>query len=350
VHSGGVHAEIAALLDRGRERGCLELSEVEELVESLALDDEAVERLHDDIDAHGIRLEDDCGREELPATKVANGDLAAATVESLQLFLNEIGRYPLLTAREEVELARRIEQGDKDAKDRMITSNLRLVVSIAKRYQGHDVPLIDLIQEGVLGLVRAVEKFDWRRGFKFSTYATWWIRQAVQRGVANKGRTIRIPVHVADRERRIARAELELAARLGRPPSDEELAAAARVTLAQLEELEAAARAVTSLDRPVAEGGEAGLLELVPAEGEEPLEEIHIGLAEEAVRRAVAALPEPERDVVRMRYGIGDGEPLSLAEVSRALGLSRDEVLRLEQRGLERLALEREIQALRDAA
>ncbi len=160
-----------------------------------------------------------------------------ATTDALQLFLNQISRYPLLTAAQEVELAKRIERGDSAAKDMMINSNLRLVVSIAKRYQGHELPLLDLIQEGIFGLIRAVEKFDWRRGYKFSTYATWWIRQAVQRGVANKGRTIRIPVHVTDRERRIARAEQQLQATLGRVPDDEELARAASLTVAQLREV-----------------------------------------------------------------------------------------------------------------
>ena len=151
-----------------------------------------------------------------------NGDLASATTDALQLFLNEAGRYTLLTAAEEVELAKRIERGDKEAKDLMVNSNLRLVVSIAKKYQGHGLSLLDLIQEGIIGLIRAVEKFDWRRGFKFSTYATWWIRQAVQRGVANKSRTIRIPVHIVERETKISRAERDLTTKLGRPPTEEE--------------------------------------------------------------------------------------------------------------------------------
>ena len=166
-----------------------------------------------------------------------NGDLAVATTDSLQLFLNEAGPYPLLTAAEEVELAKRVERGDQAAKDRMINSNLRLVVSIAKRYQGHGLSLLDLIQEGVIGLIRAVEKFDWRRGYKFSTYATWWIRQAVQRGVANKSRTIRIPVHIAEREQRINGGERELVAKLGRPPTDEEIAKAAKMSMKHLREV-----------------------------------------------------------------------------------------------------------------
>jgi RNA polymerase primary sigma factor len=342
--------EIAMLLDRGEERGCLELSEIEELTEAFELDEEETERLYEEIDARGIRTLDDCGRERVATTRVANGDLAVTTTDALQLFLNEMARYPLLTAAEEVELAKRIERGDKAAKDRMVNSNLRLVVSIAKRYQGHDLPLLDLIQEGILGLIRAVEKFDWRRGYKFSTYATWWIRQAVQRGVANKARTIRMPVHVLDRERKIARAEQDLAAKLGRPPEDAEIAAATKLSLAQLEELRAAARAVTSLDRPIGEAEEGGLGELLPGEAVEPAEEIHLRLVEAALRKAVAALPEPEREIVQLRYGIDGDEPMSLVEVSRALRLPRERVLQLEEQALERLALEREIQALREAA
>jgi RNA polymerase primary sigma factor len=346
----GLQPELTALLDRGEERGCLELSELERFTEDLGLDDESVERLYEEIEARGIRLHDDCGREHAEPTRVANGELAHATVDALQLFLSEIGRYPLLTKQEEVELAKRVERGDSAAKERMITSNLRLVVSIAKKYQGHDVPLLDLIQEGIFGLIRAVEKFDWRRGYKFSTYATWWIRQAVQRGVANKGRTIRVPVHIAERERRLARAERELTVRLGRVPEDAELAAAARLTLAQLADVRAAARTITSLDRPVGEEGEAALVDLLPGEAPEPVEEIHVDLAEEALRRAVAALPELEREVVRLRFGVADGEPQTAYEVSRLLGLPQARVHELERQALERLALEREIQALRDAA
>src|SRR5437879_10658877 len=177
------------------------------------------------------------------------------TTDSLQLFLNEAGRYPLPTAAEEVELAKAIEQGDPAAKERMVNSNLRLVVSIAKKYQGHGLSLLDLIQEGIIGLIRAVEKFDWRRGFKFSTYATWWIRQAVQRGVANKSRTIRIPVHIVEREQKIARAERELTLKLARPPTDPEIAKHAKLSPKHDAEVRAAARAVTSRDRPVSEAG-----------------------------------------------------------------------------------------------
>src|SRR5712691_5333686 len=184
------------LIAHGDDEGCVCLSHLQEVVLELELDDEQVDALYKQIEERGLELTDDCCRENAPHSTYVNGDLAVATTDALQLFLNEAGRYKLLTASEEVELAKRIERGDKAAKELMINSNLRLVVSIAKKYQGHGISLLDLIQEGIIGLIRAVEKFDWRRGYKFSTYATWWIRQAVQRGVANKSRTIRIPVHI----------------------------------------------------------------------------------------------------------------------------------------------------------
>src|SRR3954447_21042499 len=193
--------QIQSLLEQGEEQGCLNLSQFSEFVQAHELDEDQITALHEELDARGIELTDDCGRKESEPT-IVNGDLAVATTDALQLFLNEAAKWPLLTADEEVELAKLIERGDHQAKERMINSNLRLVVSIAKRYQGHDLHLLDLIQEGIIGLIRAVEKFDWRRGFKFSTYATWWIRQAVQRGVANKSRTIRIPVHIVEREQK----------------------------------------------------------------------------------------------------------------------------------------------------
>src|SRR5215212_1172625 len=223
--------EIRTLLEKGEEQGCLNLSQFSEFVQEHELDEEQLTHLYEELDTRQIDLTDDCARSATEGESTyVNGDLAVATTDALQLFLNEAGRWPLLTADEEVELAKRIERGDQEAKERMINSNLRLVVSIAKRYQGHDLHLLDLIQEGIIGLIRAVEKFDWRRGFKFSTYATWWIRQAVQRGVANKARTIRIPVHVEQLERRLARVDRELSAKLGRPPTDDEIAAAAKAS------------------------------------------------------------------------------------------------------------------------
>src|SRR5712691_8494109 len=245
------HEQLRVLLEHGEELGCVNMTAFTTLVQELELDDEEVAALYEQLDERNIEVTDDCGIPDLTATTYANSQVAAMTTDSLQLFLNEAGRYPLLTAAEEVELAKLIERGDKAAKDRMINSNLRLVVSIAKRYQGHGLPLIDLIQEGIIGLIRAVEKFDWRRGFKFSTYATWWIRQAVQRGVANKSRTIRIPVHIAEREQKIARAERELILELERAPTDEEIAEQTKIPLKQVREVREAARAVTSLEKPL---------------------------------------------------------------------------------------------------
>src|SRR5215468_7095913 len=261
-----VDERLQALLDQGEELGCLNLSAVSEFLQEAELDEDQTAGFFEQLEERGIALTDDCARPETPDSTYVNGDLNVATTDALQLFLNEAGRYPLLTAAEEVELAKLIERGDLQAKERMINSNLRLVVSIAKRYQGHDLSLLDLIQEGIIGLIRAVEKFDWRKGFKFSTYATWWIRQAVQRGVANKARTIRIPVHIAEREQRMARAERELTTALGRPPTEEEIAQRARLPLKQLREVRQAARAVTSLDRPIGDEHEGALGDLFASE------------------------------------------------------------------------------------
>ena len=276
-------------------------------------------------------------------------EIPEPTTDALQTFLNQARHYPLLTAAEEVQLAKRIERGDMMAKDRMINSNLRLVVSIAKKYQGHGLSLLDLIQEGIIGLIRAVEKFDWRRGYKFSTYATWWIRQAVQRGVANKAREIRIPVHIVEREQKIGRAERELTPKLGRPPTDDEVAEAAKLPLKQVREVRDAARAVVSLDRPMADS-ETSLGELMAGEGAGPEEEVTVSLDMDVLRRAVSQLPERERNVVKLRYGLnGDIEPKSLEEIGRRLGITRERVRQIEAEALERLAVQREIEALRAA-
>jgi RNA polymerase primary sigma factor len=346
-----MYTQVEALLAEGEEQGCIEYSQVDEVASALDLEDDDVQALYEEIERRGIELKDNCGRADAPDATYVNGDLAHATTDALQLFLNEAGRYKLLTAEEEVELAKRIERGDREAKELMINSNLRLVVSIAKRYQGHGLSLLDLIQEGIIGLIRAVEKFDWRRGYKFSTYATWWIRQAVQRGVANKAREIRIPVHIVEREQKMGRAERELTASLGRPPTEEEIAKQARLPLKQVREVRQAARAVTSLDKPVGADEGAALGELMAGEAPGPEEEVSVSLGLDTLREAVAKLPEPERDVVKMRYGLnGDVEPASLEEIGRRLGLSRERVRQLESTALERLAVQREIEALRAAA
>jgi RNA polymerase primary sigma factor len=270
---------------------------------------------------------------------------------ALDLFLEEIRDYPLLTKHEEVALAQRIEQGDLDAKERMINSNLRLVVSIAKKYQGHDMSLMDLIQEGMFGLIRAAEKFDHRKGFKFSTYATFWIRQAIQRGLANKARTIRIPVHIGQLERRLGKAERELSGRLGRDASVAELAEATELSEDEITEVLEAPRAVTSLDRPVGsedDGSELG--DVIPAKGPAPFDEVESTLRREALTTALQRLPEREREVLRMRFGLGGRRHTPLREAGAALGLSSEGVRKLESRALAHLAQEDELRQLDPAA
>jgi RNA polymerase primary sigma factor len=341
---------IERLIAHGDDEGCVCMSHLEELVQELSLDDEQVETLYQQIEERGLELTDDCCRDDAPDATYVNGDLVTATTDALQLFLNEAGRYKLLTADEEVALSKRIERGDKAAKDLMINSNLRLVVSIAKKYQGHGLSLLDLIQEGIIGLIRAVEKFDWRRGYKFSTYATWWIRQAVQRGVANKSRTIRIPVHILERETKISRAERELVAELERQPTDEEISKRSKLPVKQVREVRKAARAVTSLDRPLGDDSDASLGDVVATDEHDFEEELQLGLTEETLRRAVADLPEREQHVLKLRYGLnGDEDPKSLDEIGRRLGLTRERVRQIEAQALERLAVNREIEALRAA-
>ena len=340
---------IAALLDRGEQHGCLDLSEVDELAQALELEDDDVGRLYEQLEARGIDLRDDCGREAEPAP-VDDVALASATTDTLQLFLNEIGRHRLLTPDEEIELARRIERGDLDAKERMINANLRLVVSIAKKYQGSELTLLDLIQEGILGLIRAVEKFDWRRGYRFSTYATWWIRQAVERGMDAKARTIKLPINLVRNQRKVVRAENGLAAKLDRPPTDAEVAAEAQIPLAELHALRDAARTVTSLDRPLGEGEDAAFGDLLAGEGPGPEDLVQVSLSEQALRRALGELPERERAVVEMRYGISGGDPTPLREIGRQLGITPERVRQIESRALGRLGRMRELEALRQAA
>jgi RNA polymerase primary sigma factor len=341
---------VAALIARGEDRGCINLSEFDELAQALELVDEDVDALETHLESQGIDITDDCGRTGVEPTAFRNGELAAATTDALQLFLNEIRRYPLLTAQEEVDLSKRIEQGDLEAKERMINSNLRLVVSIAKKYQGQELSLLDLIQEGIFGLIRAAEKFDWRKGYKFSTYATFWIRQAIQRGLANKARTIRIPVHIGQRERKIVRAERDLSATLGREPSDDEIAAHAELPLEQVEEVRDAARTVTSLDRPVGEEGDTALGDLLEGGAPPVDQEVEVSLSEQLLRRTIEDLPETERDVITLRFGLTGDDPQPLRETGRRLGLSAERVRQIESRALKRLAMRRELEALREVA
>jgi RNA polymerase primary sigma factor len=337
-----------ALVDRAEERGCVNLSELSELSQELSDDD--AQALADRLEAQGIDVTDDCGRDGEPGPTYAVDELSAMTGDTLQLFLRDVRRHPLLSAEDEIELAKRIERGDLQAKERMVNSNLRLVVSLAKKYQGHELSLLDLIQEGILGLIRAAEKFDWRKGYKFSTYATFWIRQAIQRGLANQGRTIRLPVHIGQRERKISRMERELAVQLERAPTDEEIAEAADVTLRELRETREYNRTVTSLEKPVGEAGDAQLGDLLPSDAPEPVEEVEIRLRKDAVHRALENLSEQEQRVIQLRYGINGDDPTPLREAGRQLGLSPERVRRIEHKALERLACTREVAGLSDAA
>ena len=341
-----------ALVEAASQRGhaCVELSELSQMAEDLDLDIEHGESLHRHVNAQGVEVLDDCGHGAREATSYAPDALAARTADALSLFLAEVGRHRLLTRAEEIELAKRIERGDLQAKERMVNANLRLVVSVARKYQGTELALLDLIQEGILGLIRASEKFDHRRGFKFSTYATFWIREAIQRALDTRSRTIRIPIHVGQRERRIERAHRELFARLGREPTDQELAGAAELEVGQVREAREAARVVTSLDRPVGGDESAGELgALLPADAPTPAEEVDIALREDAVRAALERLPGPERELVALRFGIGTDDPTTLQEAARRLGLSPSRLRTLERRALEHLAANRELQALRAA-
>ncbi len=342
---------LARLLDSAEEAGCVNLSELDQIARRLDVGDDELHELHQAFEARGIDVTDDCGRSDVPATDYGNGGLAVATTDALGLFLHEIRRHPLLTAKEEVELSKRIEQGDAAAKERMINSNLALVVSIAKKYPQNELPLLDLIQEGIFGLIRATEKFDWRRGFKFSTYATYWIRQAIQRGIENKARTIRVPTNIAQRERKIQRTRRALATKLGRDATNEEVAEAAELELAQVEAMADLARTVTSLDRPVGENGDTALGDLLDDERPGPAEEVEVALRDDAIRKALDELPDDEREVVALRYGINVPEgPVGIREASRRLGITQPETRKLEERALERLAGVRELEALREAA
>jgi RNA polymerase primary sigma factor len=343
---------VEELVARGEAEGrrCVDLSELSEVVNDSQLDEDDLQAVQDMLEERGLDVRDDCGRDHVEQTSYVNDDLAGRTTDAMALFLQEVRRYPLLSREEEAELAQRIERGDLEAKARLVNSNLRLVISNARKYQGHDLPLLDLIQEGILGLIRAAEKFDHRKGFKFSTYATFWIRQAIQRALDNRARTIRIPVHLGQRERKIRRVERELATQLGRDPTLEEVAEAAELTPDEVQETLEAARVVTSLDRPVAEQDETSLGSLLPSDARGPEEEVEILLRGDAPGRAHDRLPEREREVVRLRYGVGGNDPTPLIETGRRLGISQDAVRRLERKALSELAESRELEGLLPAA
>jgi RNA polymerase primary sigma factor len=344
-----VEERVAALIEAGRSADCVDLSEIDALVQEMNLSEEEEQVIEERIEAAGLSVEDDCGKEAAEPAAYRNGELAEQTTDALQLFFNEMRRYPLLTKEEEIELAQAVERGDLEAKERLINSNLRLVVSNARRYMRQDLNLLDLIQEGILGLIRAAEKFDWRKGYKFSTYATFWIRQAIQRALESKERTIRVPNQVAQRERKVMRIERQLATKLGRDPTTEEVAKQAELDPAQVEEIRDLSRVVTSLDRPVGDEDAASLGEFIQDERSGPSEEVAVSLRDKALRRAVQDLPDEERKVIQLRYGINGDEPTPLREASRRLELKPSEVKQLEERGLSRLAEAREVEAMREA-
>jgi RNA polymerase primary sigma factor len=325
-----IETPLSAFLEEAEERGSTTEDELDRLALEHDLEPEDLGELRADLEARGVEIEEKERREPIDA------DVSGAT-DALTLFMNSAGRHRLLTAAEEVALAKRVERGDRAAKEEMINCNLRLVISIAKRYQGHGVPLLDLIQEGVIGLNRAVEKFDWRKGFKFSTYATWWIRQACQRAISNLSTTIRIPTHVHERRLKLARARQKLETERGVPPTAEELAEATGLELHYVEEALAAVSASVSLNQPIGsnEDGEFGDLFSDPL-AVDPAEEAGSSLQRQSVRRAVQALPEQERRVIELRFGI-DGDPQSLEAIGRELGLSRERIRQLEGQALDKL-------------
>jgi RNA polymerase primary sigma factor len=344
-----------ALVEGAEERGYVEPTELEAFALELDLNDQDIEELTRELERIGLDVGAPAAgaRAAAPAKKKDADDddapapapvaAASGAADSLQLFLADVGRHKLLTAAEEVMLAKRIERGDPTAKRRMIESNLRLVVSIAKGYRGLGVPFLDLIQEGTLGLNRAVEKFDWRRGYKFSTYATWWIRQSVQRAVANHARTIRVPVHVVERQQKLSRASRRLEVELGREPTKEELAEATGLPMQHIEEALGAAHASVSLNQTVGADDEGELGDLfADREAADPFEEAEESLRRQGVRRALDALPERERRILELRFGFA-GEPWTLEAIGHELDLTRERVRQLEGQALARLGALRDL-------
>jgi RNA polymerase primary sigma factor len=327
--------DLRQLLDTAEQAGSVRQSELSDLLEPLDLDVLELEALHRELEQRGIDIVDD---EKAPEPPPLPPPVVETTTDALQLFLREAGRHPLLTAAQEVELSKRIERGDMQAKQRMIQSNLRLVVSIAKNYRNQGLPFLDLIQEGTLGLIRAVEKFDWRRGYKFSTYATWWIRQAVARALADKARTIRMPVHIVERLQKLNKAERILWTQLGREPTLEEIAEEASLPIEQAREVRAAAHASTSLDQPVGESDDAVFGDFVACSRPAPEEQVECTLRSQALAKALASLSDRERAVLILRYGLDNSEPATLEEIGRRLELTRERVRQIEGQALKRLA------------
>jgi len=353
--------DLKALIAQGRERGYLTFEQIAGTLEEVEVTKEQVRDLHAHLIEHGV---DVIAEDGLTAYKEAKGDGQAGaakkpeldltvepSLDSLRLYLRSIGRVDLLTGDQEIELAKRIEKGDMAAKRQMVEANLRLVVSIAKGYLGRGLSFLDLIQEGSLGLIRGVEKFDYRRGYKFSTYATWWIRQAVTRAIADKARTIRIPVHMVEKLNRVTHVERQLVQRLGREPEPAEIAAELKLTVRDVRDILRVAQMPVSLEKPVGDEEEAELGDFVADESvEEPFEAAIEHLQREDIQRALDALPERERQVIELRYGLRGHEPLTLEEVGRAFGVTRERIRQIENNTLKRLKQLPEAQRLRERA
>jgi RNA polymerase primary sigma factor len=363
--------ELRPLLAAGQERGYLSFAEIESCLEEVEVTKEQVQELHAYLDEQGIAVVGADGRlaksegetVEAGAHRGSDSDTGETrkkvevdltvepSLDSLRLYLRSIGRVSLLTAEQEVALARRIERGDMQAKQQMIEANLRLVVSIAKSYLGRGLTFLDLIQEGSMGLIRAVEKFDYRRGYKFSTYATWWIRQAVTRAIADKGRTIRIPVHMVEKLNKVVHVERQLIQQLGREPTPDEIAAELETTVREVRDVLRMAQQPISLEKPVGEEDDSALGDFVEDQtAESPFEQAAERLRRENLRRALAALPEREREVIEMRFGLTGERPYTLEEVGRAFNVTRERIRQIENHTLKKLEALPEAQRLRDAS
>ncbi len=360
--------EVVALLAAGRERGSLTFDEVAACLEELELAKEDVRELHAQLEelgidvvgadgrlaaAEGVRIEEAAAaaRERRESSRRAAVDLTVEpSLDSVRLYLRSIARVPLLSATEEVELARRVERGDLEAKQHMIEANLRLVVSIAKGYLGRGLALLDLIQEGSVGLIRAVEKFDHRRGFKFSTYATWWIRQAVSRAVADKGRTVRVPVHMVERLNKVIHAERALVQTLGREPTPEEIGSELALTADEVREILRLGQQTVSLEQPVGDEEDSQLGDFVADTGApSPFDEAAGAVRRDDVRRALAVLSPREREVIELRFGLTGRPPQTLEQVGRALKVTRERIRQIETHTLRKLEQLPESQRLREA-
>jgi RNA polymerase primary sigma factor len=352
--------ELHKLVEQGQEKGFLTYDEIVKSVEDVDLTKEQLEDFTTYLIDHSIELVEGEQHKALPHEQpiVPPEEIAAApkldltvepSLDSLRLYLREIGKVPLLTADQEVSLAKRIERGDERAKQHMIEANLRLVVSIAKGYLGRGLTFLDLIQEGSLGLIRAVEKFDHRKGFKFSTYATWWIRQAVTRAIADKARTIRIPVHMVEKLNKVVHIERQLVQRLGREPRPEEVAEELEMSVEEVREILRMAQMPISLEKPIGEEEDSSLGDFVPDDqAESPFDTASLSLRREDIEAALGSLPERDRKVIELRYGLLGEAPCTLEEVGRAFGVTRERIRQIENNTLKRLETLPEAQALRD--